>query len=168
MPAQSSPEKGRSTQPSQPPSRPDYPPTPPALADWQITALQQYTATKPLLVTDDDMMSRKFYRTLLNQTFGLNLLDTWDPGEALQICRTKPVSLVITCIIKPVSMDGLHLMADLRADPLTKAIPLIFITGSHNAREIALDAGADAFLNKPCHPNEIMQEIWRLLRPHIR
>lgn len=167
MPTQSAPRDGQSAQPQQSPSRSDHLPTLAGLADWQLSALQQYTASRPLLVTDDDMMSRKFYRALLQQTNGLNLIDTWDPLEAVRICRTQPISLVITCIIKPRSMDGLDLMADLRADPRTKSIPLLFITGSHHARDMVLDAGAEAFLTKPCHPNEILQEIWRLLRSHV-
>jgi twitching motility two-component system response regulator PilH len=142
-------------------------PVPAGLADWQIKALQKFTAGEPLLVTDDDVMSRKYYYALLAQTFGLKLIETWDPDEALRICRTQPIGLVISCIIKPQTMDGLKLASDLRADSRTRAIPLLFITASANTRDLAYEAGADAYLSKPCHPNEILQEIWQLLRGRV-
>ncbi|MBZ0301781.1 MAG: response regulator [Anaerolineae bacterium] len=137
------------------------------LADWQIAALQKLTAEEPLLVTDDHAMSRRYYRTLLTQTFGMKLLETWDPNEALRLCQTERVSLVISCIVKPLTIDGLKLVTNLRADPRTRDIPLLFITGATNTREIAFQAGASAFLTKPCHPNEILQEIWLLLRGRV-
>lgn len=134
------------------------------LATWQVEALQKLTHTAPLLVTDDDLMSRRFYRALLADTCGLTLIETGDPTEALKICQAQAVSLVISCIIKPTRMDGLKLVSDLRASAETRAIPLMIVTAALNTRELAFEAGADAYLSKPCHPNEILQEIWRLLR----
>lgn len=148
----------------QPLAKPDHPATPPALATWQIDALRKLTREKPLLVTDDDVMSRKFYRALLADTVGLGLTETGDPGEALRICQRQPVSLVITCIIKPARIDGIKLLSDLRASPHLRTLPLLVITASQQTRDLAFEAGADGYLNKPCHPNEILQEIWRLLR----
>jgi CheY-like chemotaxis protein len=140
---------------------------PPALAAWQIEALKNLTREKPLLVTDDDVMSRKFYRALLADTFGLGLIETGDPGEALRICQRQPVSLVITCIIKPARIDGLKLVSDLRSNAHLRTLPLLVITASQHTRDLAFEVGADAYLSKPCHPNEILQEIWRLLRGQI-
>jgi twitching motility two-component system response regulator PilH len=139
----------------------------PALAAWQIEALQKLTREKPLLVTDDDVMSRKFYHALLADTFGLGLIETGDPAEALRICQRQPVSLVITCIIKPARIDGIKLVSDLRASANLRTLPLLVITASQHTRELAFEAGADAYLSKPCHPNEILQEIWLLLRSHV-
>jgi|SRR5690606_26697915 CheY-like chemotaxis protein len=134
------------------------------LGTWQIEALRKLTREKPLLVTDDDVLSRKFYRALLADTYGLGLTETGDPGEALRICQRQPVSLVITCIIKPARADGIKLVTDLRASPHLRTLPLLVITASQHTRDLALEAGADGYLSKPCHPNEILQEIWRLLR----
>ena len=125
------------------------------LADWQVDALQKLTLQAPLLITDDDAMSRTFYRTLLADTIGLTLVET---------CHKQPISLIISCILKPLSKDGFDLAVELRADPQTRQIPLLIITATMHTRELALQAGANAYLNKPCHPNEILQTIWHLLR----
>ena len=141
-------------------------PTPPvaSLAPWQINALQKLTVNNPILVTDDDQVTRTFYRALLSQQFGLRMVDTYDAAEALKICQTQPVSLLISCLLKPPGMDGFELAEKLKANPVTCRIPLLFVSGSSHARDLALRAGADAFLDKPCHPYELLAEIWRLLR----
>ena len=140
---------------------------PNGLADWQIEALQAFTVANPLLVTDDDNMSRKYYRSLLVDTFGLRIIETWDPDEALRIARTQPISLVISCIIKITPMNGLELIEQLREIPQSHFLPVLLISGSAHVHELATQAGADAHLTKPCHPNEILQEIWLLLRERI-
>lgn len=165
MPASSAPHNPDTSKPAPVISKRES--LPAGLMSWQIEALQKLTATAPLLVTDDDLMSRQYYRTLLAQTSGLTLLETWDPDEALRICHRQPISLVISCILKPATTDGFKLVSDLRADPRTRAIPLLFITGTQHTRDLAFEAGADAYLSKPCHPNEILQEIWRLLRSRV-
>lgn len=138
-----------------------------ALAAWQIEALQNLTRAEPILVTDDDSMSRTYYRALLAHQFGLGMMDTWDPAEALNLCQKQPISLVISCLRKPSHLDGLDLIENLRRIPHTRYLPILMITATQHTREIALAAGADAYLNKPCHPYEILQEIWTLLRGRV-
>jgi CheY-like chemotaxis protein len=146
---------------------PDASAIPTGLADWQISALQIFTAAYPLLVTDDDAMSRMFYRALLVEQCGFRLIDTGHPDEALHLCQSQPVGLVISCIVKSASMDGLDLIDNLRRLPQTHYIPVLLISGSVQLHELAAQAGADAYLTKPCHPNEILQEIWLLLRERV-
>ncbi len=167
MPANSTSSEAQQQRSAQGISKPERSASPPALAAWQIDALKKLTREKPLLVTDDDVMSRKFYRALLADTFGLGLIETGDPAEALRICQRQPVSLVITCIIKPARIDGLKLVSDLRASGSMRTLPLLVITASQHTRDLAFEAGADAYLSKPCHPNEILQEIWLLLRSQV-
>lgn len=130
------------------------------LAAWQLEKLRHITLEKPILVTDDNTLTRNLYRSLF-QLANLNHLDTPDSLEALDICRTQPISLIISDIMKP-QINGLQLLEHLQADPATRHIPLLFISATAHV-EIALRSGAAGFLKKPCHPNEILQEIWRLL-----
>jgi CheY-like chemotaxis protein len=137
------------------------------LAAWQHQALQSLFAAEPILVTDDDHMSRTFYRALLQQQFGFQMLDTYDAAQALEICRAQPISLLISCLLKPPGMDGFELAEHLKSNPATQQIPLLFISGSPHAEELILRAGADAFLAKPCHPYDILNKIWLLLRERV-
>lgn len=133
-------------------------PSPAALLTWQIQQLQAYTASYPILISDDETMSRTFYRSLF-QHHALTSLDTRDSREVLSICQQCGIGLVLSDIEQPY-MSGLAMLHELRQHPNTANIPVVFVSGSSDQRENALRAGADGFLSKPCHPNLILQEIW--------
>ncbi|MBZ0297309.1 MAG: response regulator [Anaerolineae bacterium] len=137
--------------------------TPAPLASWQIQQLQKHTATYPILVSDDDTMTRAFYRSLF-QHYGLKSLETRDSREVLSICQQYMVGIILSDIQQPY-MSGVALVNALRQhhDHDTASIPIVFVSGSSNMREAALRAGAEGFLCKPCHPNLILREIWWLL-----
>lgn len=140
-------------------------PTTSRLAHWQIEKLQRFTALYPLLVSDDETMSRTLYRSLF-QHDRLTHLDTRSSQEALYICEREPVSLVISDIMKP-RMNGIDMLHHLRSNSDTWHIPVLFVTGSSQLRQAALQSGADGFITKPYHPNELLQEIWRILAQHL-
>jgi two-component system, cell cycle response regulator DivK len=64
-------------------------------------------------------------------------------------------------------MDGWVATQKLKADSGTNRIPVIILTGhamlgeGQQAREV----GADAYLTKPCLPDDLIYEIRRLLPP---
>jgi CheY-like chemotaxis protein len=138
----------------------------PRLFTHQLERLQVFTMSYPVLATDDDSMSRALHRSIFDQ-HGLVLIDTHSSIDALHICKTQAISLVISDIMKP-HMDGLEMLHDLRADSLTRHIPLIFVTATNHTEEIAFQTGADAFIRKPFHPDELLWAVWRLLSNRIK
>lgn len=138
----------------------------PRLSTLQFEQLQDFTASHPVLVTDDDSMSRALHRAIFNQ-YGLNVIETRSSDSALEICQTQRISLVISDIMKP-HMDGLEMLQYLRADPRTEHIPLIFVTATTGTRDVAFQFGADAFIRKPFHPQDLLVEVWRLLPKQIK
>jgi CheY-like chemotaxis protein len=71
----------------------------------------------------------------------------------------------ITIDIGLPGMSGLELARHLRQHPVTRAVPIIAITGWASARDVerARDAGCDVVLTKPCPPDTLLAEIQRLL-----
>ena len=138
----------------------------PRLSTRQIQLLQIFTASRPILVSDDDPMSRLLYRSIFEHA-GLTHLETRSSSDALEICRKQPISVVISDILKP-HMSGLQMLEDLRQHPRTRYIPLIFVTGMVNTEDIAWQSGADGYLQKPFHPNALLVEIWHLLSNKIK
>ncbi len=136
------------------------------LSTFQIELLRDFTASYPVLVTDDDMMSRALHRAIFEQ-HGLRLVETRSSDAALEICQTQPISLVISDIMKP-NMDGLEMLQYLRTDPRTEHIPLIFVTATNGTHDAAFQYGADAFIRKPFHPQDLLVEVWRLLSKRIK
>jgi CheY-like chemotaxis protein len=62
-------------------------------------------------------------------------------------------------------MDGWEATRRLKADPRTRHIPVVALTGHALAghAEGAREAGCDAFVTKPCLPDALVAEIKRLL-----
>jgi len=65
-------------------------------------------------------------------------------------------------------MDGWEATRRLKADPRTRHIPVVALTGHALAghAEGAREAGCDAFVTKPCLPDALVAEIKRLLDQH--
>jgi two-component system, cell cycle response regulator DivK len=83
--------------------------------------------------------------------------------DALTVAPRADV--VVTGILLPGSEDGVALTARLRADERTRHLPIIVLTACvfENERQRAREAGADAFLGKPCLPSELYEEIRRVV-----
>lgn len=81
-----------------------------------------------------------------------------------QIAKERP-ALVITDILMP-RMDGFALLHNLRKDPATRQIPVIFLSATYVSpedREFALRLGAARFLEKPVDTAEFLLTVAEIL-----
>ncbi|MDP1901017.1 MAG: diguanylate cyclase [Rubrivivax sp.] len=104
-----------------------------------------------LLVVDDQPVNVQ----ALYQVFAADyqVLMATSGRQALDLCRSKPPDLVLLDVVMP-DMDGHALCRELKADPQTRDIPVIFVT-SHSdsaSEEQGLAAGAVDFIAKPINP----------------
>ena len=76
------------------------------------------------------------------------------------------VDIVVTETLLPGHLDGLEMVAWLKTNKRTRAIPVIVLTTCawRSERDRARAAGCDVFLAKPCLPALLVREIRRLLR----
>jgi CheY-like chemotaxis protein len=83
-------------------------------------------------------------------------------AEALALARRLQPAVIVTDIRLP-DADGIELLARLRADATTRAIPTIVLTGdaSESRRREAEAAGCRAFLVKPCALDVLVREVAR-------
>jgi uncharacterized protein (TIGR02266 family) len=82
--------------------------------------------------------------------------------EALQIIRGTHLDLVIIDIYLPI-LDGAQVIKQARSDGTLRATPIIAMSaGGKAAREAALGAGADFFLDKPMRLADIISTMRRL------
>ena len=86
-----------------------------------------------------------------------------DGAEALRIIADEAPLLVVTDLGLP-ELGGLELCRRLRANPFTRATPIIAISGDHLDAE-ARAAGCDAFLTKPLRLAELATLVHRYLPP---
>jgi len=113
-----------------------------------------------LLVDDDPAL-----RTLLRTTFEVADVDVTE-AESADVARRRIRAARPDVIVLDVNMPGttgLELCAELKADPATREIPIILLTGSTGGTSSAAKtAGADAFVRKPFSPLELLSVAERL------
>jgi two-component system cell cycle response regulator DivK len=118
-----------------------------------------------LVQADDD--SRDMYAEFLRHS-GLVCLTASNAADALTAAAQADV--IVTGMILPGEDDGIELIDAIRRDERNRRKPLIVLTACalDGDRRRALDAGCDAFLSKPCLPDDLLQEIHRLLAARTR
>jgi two-component system response regulator MprA len=81
-------------------------------------------------------------------------------GALLAVGDERPDAMVIDLAMP--GMDGGEAIRKLRAKPEFSSLPIIVLSG-RQAPDEALAAGANSYLEKPCAPETLLQEVLRLL-----
>ena len=121
-------------------------------------------ATKPrVLLVDDYPDAREMYSEYL-QFSGFDVVEATNGMEALQSAVERKPDIILMDLSLPV-MDGWEATRRLKADERTAAIPVVALTGHALAgiSEGAKRAGCDAFVTKPCLPEDLVKEIRKIL-----
>jgi len=118
---------------------------------------------KTILVIDDEMQSVKLIGMLL-QRRGYEIVAATLGSQGLEKARAERPDLIILDIMMP-DMDGFEVCRHLRADPTTAAIPVIMFTAKTmvDDKVTGFQAGADDYLTKPVHPDELATRVEALL-----
>ena len=118
-----------------------------------------------ILVVDDYPDNREMYAAYLRFQ-GLEVMEAANGGEALTHAFERTPDLIVMDLSLP-GVDGWQATRLLKADPRTKDVPVIAVTGHAlaGAPEEAAAAGCDGFLTKPCLPEDLLSEIQRMLDP---
>jgi len=111
---------------------------------------------------EDDPMIQALIRAALRSA-GHQILVAADGAEGLALVRRERPSVVFTDVSMP-GIDGYQLAAQLRADPLTAHIPIVFMTASvqRSQLEEAKRQGATSVLTKPFSMSELRQRVAEL------
>jgi CheY-like chemotaxis protein len=110
-------------------------------------------------VAEDSADIRGLWRTWLTFS-GFVVEEAANGVEAIALARTKHPDLILMDLCMPV-MDGVEAIKVLRAEPSTAEVPIIVITaqGTEDSAQRAAEAGADAYLDKPVMPDELLQHM---------
>ena len=112
-----------------------------------------------VLVADDNADMREYLARLL-RTAGYQVITVTDGQAALDAVRAGAPDLVISDVMMP-RLDGLGLMAALRADARTAAVPVLLLSAraGQEASIEGLRAGADDYLVKPFSAVELLARV---------
>ena len=117
-----------------------------------------------ILIVDDNLDAREMYGMYLHHQ-GFRWTDAVNGHDAITQTLVEKPALILMDATMP-RMDGWEAIRILKDNPATRNIPLIMLTAHafQEHRERAAQAGADAFLAKPVLPDQLAQEICRVLK----
>jgi two-component system, cell cycle response regulator DivK len=122
------------------------------------------TEQRPLvLVVDDYQDAREMYAEYLSFS-GFRVVEASTGTEAVEKAFALRPDVILMDLSLP-GMDGWAATRELKRDERTKRIPVVALTGHAlaGASEGARLAGCDAFVTKPCLPDELVLEVRRML-----
>jgi len=124
----------------------------PVPAEWESNPAMS------ILVVDDNADMRAYLTRLLNPHF--NVKTARNGAEAIEQLADNVPELILSDIMMPV-MDGKELLRQVKQNPATAHIPLIFLSAraGQEARIDGLEAGADDYLVKPFSGPELLSKV---------
>ncbi len=127
-------------------------------------ALGSVSSTPLVLVVDDFDDNRLLYATTIAEA-GYAVEEASNGQEALDKIGSKRPAVIIMDLSMPV-VDGWEATRRIKADPRTKDIVIIAVTGhaTNYGLQQAREAGAEAVLTKPCLPVDLLRTLEALVR----
>jgi diguanylate cyclase (GGDEF)-like protein len=117
-----------------------------------------------ILVIDDNPINRKVLAAVLEHA-GHRTLEASDGVDGLATVHSSSPQLVISDILMP-TMDGYEFVRQLREDPHTTTLPVVFYTAYYHEREahkLAAECGVERVLAKPASSSEILSTVKQVL-----
>ncbi len=121
--------------------------------------MTESTPHKPtLLLVDDQVLNIQLLQYVFKDDYTIVSANTG--AQALALCARQLPDLILLDVVMPV-MDGHEVCAQLKADPRTRDIPVIFVTGQNNPEEesAALRLGAVDFISKPVNASVVKARV---------
>jgi putative two-component system response regulator len=124
----------------------------------------------PIILTVDDNPDDLFVLSeILEEQFGFKMVKTEKADEVMPLTLEHNPDLILLDIMME-GTDGLTLCRELKANPKTRNIPVIFITAKDDFSDMlqGLDAGAEDYLKKPYSALELYARCKTNLRVKAR
>lgn len=120
------------------------------------------TARPRILVVDDSTIIHKAIKGYIEDEYDISTAISGT--AALRFLKAKEVNLILLDYEMP-DMDGAQVLKALRENPLTAAIPVVFLTGVNDTAKIqkALRLKPDGYLLKPIDKNVLLSKIKEIL-----
>ncbi len=116
-----------------------------------------------ILTVDDSSTMRQMISFTLKGA-GFDVIEAGDGVEALEVAKGKKLSLIITDVNMP-RMDGITLVARLRALPEFKFTPILVLTTESDAsmKQKGKEAGATGWIVKPFSPEKLLDVVNKVI-----
>jgi CheY-like chemotaxis protein len=111
-----------------------------------------------ILAVDDENDILLILRTMLKDDYDVTTAS--NGPEALQKLAENLPDLVILDMMMP-EMDGMEVLEEIRRNPISAAVPVIFLTGVSDKAKIleALNKGTSFYLLKPFNHQDVVSKV---------
>lgn len=119
--------------------------------------------SKKILVVDDSMTVRQQVGSVLQQS-GFQVVEAGDGVEGAEAVAQHPDIAMVICDVNMPRMNGLDMVAKVKADAKNAALPIIMLTTEGNPALIqqAKAAGAKGWILKPFKADQLLATVQKL------
>jgi response regulator RpfG family c-di-GMP phosphodiesterase len=112
-----------------------------------------------VLIVDDNPLNRAALGELLAPEYRV-LAAANGPDALTAAASVPPPDLILLDVMMP-GMDGRAVLAHLRGNPATRAIPVVFVTAmdGEEAERVGLESGATDYIAKPYRPAVVLARV---------
>ncbi len=117
-----------------------------------------------ILVTDDNPLNVKLLSAKLTREY-YSVITAENGVQAVEKAASEKPDLILLDVMMP-EMDGFEACRQIKANPVTRGIPVVMVTALSDVQDRVrgLDAGADDFLTKPINDIALMARVRSCLR----
>jgi PAS domain S-box-containing protein len=129
-----------------------------------MSTLPLSTSAALILVIDDNPENLLLLATQLGME-GYRIVQAKNGAEGIKAAQNRQPDLILLDVMMP-DMSGFEVCTRLKADPQTAGIPVIMVTALREVeyRIRGIEAGADEFLSRPHHREELLLRVRALIQ----
>ena len=118
-----------------------------------------------ILIIDDDELLIELFSDILTDA-GHTIRSATDGASGLAEAARSLPEMIVLDMYMPV-LDGYAVVKALRADPATRMLPIVAVTGLNTPadHDAIRQAGCSAFIAKPIQPDHLVAVVRSLLAP---
>jgi len=119
---------------------------------------------KILVVEDDPDIMRILMHALTGA--GFKVIPAYGGEDAIRKVKLQKPDLVLTDLAMP-KISGVEVIDAIKGDPETQHIPVVAVTAHvwDSIAQAAGQVGCDGYISKPFSTKQILQEVYRHLKP---
>jgi two-component system cell cycle response regulator DivK len=114
-----------------------------------------------ILSVEDNILNAELIHRYL-KTFDGHLIDAATGNEGIQMAHAQHPDLILMDINLP-DMSGIDVATTIRTLPGMENVPIVAVTADDTTRRQCLEAGFDAYLNKPLRVASFLQVVQSLI-----
>jgi two-component system cell cycle response regulator CtrA len=114
-----------------------------------------------LLIEDEALVSKSIQQMFSLERFEVTAVDTGEAG--LSLARQNPYDLIVLDLQLP-DMSGIDILRDLRDGDVHTPVLVLSGTANPDIKVRALKSGADDYLTKPFHRDELIARVRAVVR----